>query len=61
MKQNITTLPQIEGAAEVEVNYERCVSHDPIEGTSGHSSSHSVLSEEGIMVLSGKMTEVNNS
>ncbi|CAG5095755.1 Oidioi.mRNA.OKI2018_I69.XSR.g14321.t1.cds [Oikopleura dioica] len=53
LKQNITTLPQIEGAAEVEVNYERCVSHDPIEGTSGHSSSHSVLSEEGIMVLSG--------
>ena len=57
-KHNITTPPQIEGSTEVEVNNELCVSHDPIEGTAGHSSSHSVLSEEGIMVLSGKKTEV---
>ena len=43
-------LSENEGVAEIDVNLDQCVSHDPI---AGHDSSHSVLSKEGIMALSG--------
>jgi hypothetical protein len=49
--QELTQLSEGEGVAEIEVDFEQCVSHDPI---AGHESSHSVLSKEGIMVLSGR-------
>lgn len=48
--QEFTQLIDGGGAAEIDVNIEQCVSHNPI---AGHGSSHRVLSKEGIMVLSG--------
>jgi len=54
--QELTQLSEGEGVAEIDVDFEQCVSHDPI---AGHESSHSVLSKEGIMVLSGGCALIN--